>query len=36
MDRDEFVIKLLERVLKEFEQIQQRTNAWWSEKLHED
>jgi hypothetical protein len=36
LDRDQFVIKLLERVLKRFEERQRETKKWWNESLHED
>ena len=35
MDRDTFVIQLLERVLKRFEKTQEQTREWWKNPLGE-
>jgi len=35
-DRDKFVIKLLERVLRRFEKTQQETKEWWKDPLAEE
>jgi hypothetical protein len=36
MDRDPFVIRLLERVLKRWEETQKSTRDWWDSPLEED
>jgi hypothetical protein len=36
LERDKFVIKVLERVLKRFEEKQQETAEWWKGALRED
>lgn len=36
LERDKFVIKVLERVLKRFEQKQRETADWWKGALRED
>ena len=36
MDRDSFVIQLLERVLKRFDKNQDETKKWWNGTLNEE
>ena len=36
LERDKFVIKVLERVLKRFEEKQRETAEWWKGALRED
>jgi hypothetical protein len=36
LERDQFVIELLQRVLRRFEKTQQETKEWWKGPLHED
>ena len=36
MERDKFVIRLLERVLQQFEERQRETKEWWEGTLHEN
>jgi len=36
LERDKFVIRLLERVLERFEKKQRETKEWWEGPLHEE